>query len=123
MKAAQGYLDGSRAASTRTKCERDWQAFPTWSQPCDCRHLLADPSLVAVHLSALADSGLAPMAIGKKFAAIGYTHGYADPQRPDVLALGQPPDDPLDDRRPRPSLGERLSSFPQVRTRIFKHSD
>lgn len=89
VEAAQGFLDASRAASTRIKYERDWDAFGLWCRERGHQYLPADPAVVAVYLSALAASGLAPMTIGRKLAAIGYMHGRAGETAPHKVRGGQ----------------------------------
>jgi len=73
---ARGYIDASRAASTRKAYAADWNRFALW-----CREraaaLPAAPALVAVYLSALAARGQAPPSIARALAAIAYTHRRA----------------------------------------------
>ena len=75
--AARGYVEASRAASTRRAYDGDWRRFSTWCQARDAPPLPADPALVAVYLSALAVAGKAPPSIGRALAAIAHTHKRA----------------------------------------------
>lgn len=105
--AARGYADASPAASTQVKYLQHWTAFSAWCREHGHQALPADPALVAVHLSALADAGIAPQTLALRVAAIGYAHRQAGEAIPhkvrggtvvlDVLAgarrtWGKPPD-------------------------------
>lgn len=107
VEAARILADASRAASTRAKYLQHWTAFDTWCREAGHRPLSADPAVVAVHLSALAVSGIAPQTLALRMAAIGHTHRQAGEAIPhkvrggtvvlDVLAgarrkWGRPPD-------------------------------
>lgn len=89
LNAATGYAAASRALSTRRAYATDWQAFTAW---CDARSkpaLPADPHVVAVFLASEAARGCAPMTIGRRLAAIGYTHrqhGMQPPQQRESAA-------------------------------------
>ncbi len=72
--AARRYASASRAASTRDKYERVWDAFQAW---CDAEGLVALPAhlgTVAVYLARRAEGGLSPAALGLALAAIGWVH-------------------------------------------------
>ena len=58
--AARGYADASRAASTQAKYLQHWTAFGAWCREYGHQTLPADPAVVAVHLSSLAEAKLAP---------------------------------------------------------------
>ncbi len=107
VKAARTYADASRAAFTQAKYLQHWTAFDLWCREVGHRPLPADPAVVAVHLSGLADSGLTPQTLSLRLAAIGYAHRQAGEAIPhkvrggtvmlDVLAgarrkWGKPPD-------------------------------
>ena len=77
VKAARGYADASRAASTRAKYLQHWTAFVAWCRGNGHRPLPADPATVAVHLSGLASDGIAPQPLALRMAAIGYAHRQA----------------------------------------------
>src|SRR5438067_1092083 len=75
--AARGYVEASRAASTRRAYEGDWRRFAAWCQQRGTPALPASPALVAVYLSVLAASGKTPPTIGRALAAIAHTHKRA----------------------------------------------
>lgn len=82
--SARAYVERSRAASTRRAYETDWQRFGTWCRERDAQALPAAPALVAVHLSGLADAGMAPPSVARALAAIAYNHkraGLVPPHR------------------------------------------
>lgn len=104
---ARGYADASRAASTQAKYLQHWTAFGAWCLDHGHRALPADPAVVAVHLSSLADAGIAPQTLSLRMAAIGHAHRQAGEAIPhkvrggtvilDVLSgarrrWGKPPD-------------------------------
>ena len=62
---ARGYVEASRAASTRRAYDGDWRRFSAWCQARGAPALPASPALVAVYLSALAAAGQAPPSIGR----------------------------------------------------------
>ena len=72
VKAARGYADASRAASTRAKYLQHWTAFGAWCREHGQQALPAEPAVVAVHLSGLADAGIAPQPLARRLAALGY---------------------------------------------------
>ena len=86
--AARRYADASRATSTRRKYEADFEAFGFWCREHGHDALPASPAVVAVYLSSLADTGLAPPTIARKLAAIGWVHRRAGQQPPHRLADG-----------------------------------
>ena len=105
--AARGYADASRAASTQAKYLQHWAAFGAWCGDHGHRALPADPAVVAVHLSSLAEAKLSPQTLALRMAAIGHAHRQAGEAIPhkvrggtvilDVLAgarrkWGRPPD-------------------------------
>lgn len=105
--AARSYADASRAASTRAKYLQHWTAFGAWCLDHGHRSLPADPAVVAVHLSGLAEAKLSPQTLALRMAAIGHAHRQAGEAIPhkvhggtvvlDVLAgarrrWGRPPD-------------------------------
>ena len=74
---ARGYVEASRAASTRRAYAGDWSRFETWCAARATPALPASPALVAVYLSTLASNGLAPPSVARALAAIGHRHGQA----------------------------------------------
>jgi integrase len=74
---ARGYIDASRAASTRKAYAADWLRFEFWCRERGAAALPAAPALVAVYLSALAARGQAPPSIARALAAIAYAHRRA----------------------------------------------
>ena len=74
---ARGYIDASRAASTRKAYAADWNRFCHWCRERAAATLPAKPALVAVYLAALAASGQAPPSIARALAAIAYAHRRA----------------------------------------------
>ena len=82
--AARAYVEASRAQSTRRAYAGDWQRFAIWCLARATPALPATPAVVAVYLSALAASGLAPPSIARALAAIAHHHkqaGLVPPQR------------------------------------------
>ena len=82
--AARGYVEASRAASTRRAYDGDWRRFSTWCEARGAPALPARPELVAVYLSALAAAGKAPPSVGRAQAAIAHIHaraGHVPPHR------------------------------------------
>ena len=77
VEVARAYVDAARAASTRAKYLQHWAAFGFWCCEAGHRPLPAAPAVVAVHLSGLAASGIAPQTIALRMAAIGYAHRQA----------------------------------------------
>ncbi len=75
--SARGYIDASRAASTRKAYSADWLRFSLWCRGRDAPVLPAAPALVAVYLSALAARGQAPPSIARALAAIAHHHRRA----------------------------------------------
>ena len=77
VEAARGYRDASRAASTRIAYEADWRRFETWCREREAVSMPAPPPLVAVYLSALAESGSKPPTVARASAAIAHVHRRA----------------------------------------------
>ena len=77
IEAARAYVDASRSPSTRAKYLQHWTAFDAWCREHGHRALPADPAVVAVHLSGLAASGMAPQTLALRMAALGYVHRQA----------------------------------------------
>ena len=74
---ARGYVEASRAASTRKAYAGDWSRFETWCRARAAPALPASPALVAVYLSTLASNGLAPPSVARALAAIAHHHRQA----------------------------------------------
>jgi integrase len=82
--AARGYVEASRAAATRRAYDGDWRRFSAWCRDRGAPALPASAALVAVYLSALAQTGKTPPTIGRALAAIAHTHkraGHTPPHR------------------------------------------
>ncbi len=82
--AARRYASASRAASTRDKYNRAWDAFDAWCGAQGLAALPAHPGSVAVYLARRAEGGLSPAALGVALAAIGWVHrqaGHLPPHR------------------------------------------
>ncbi len=80
---ARRYADASRAASTQRAYASDWRRFSVWCFARQLESLPADPRVVAVFLSAEAETGSAPLTVGRRLAAIGWMHrraGFHPPQ-------------------------------------------
>lgn len=60
VRAARGFADASRAASTRAKYDATWSHFAAWCRAQGQVSLPAHPALVAGYLAAEADRGLSP---------------------------------------------------------------
>ena len=86
--AARGYADASRAASTQAKYLQHWTAFGAWCLDHGHRALPADPAVVAVHLSGLAEAKLAPQTLALRMAAIGHAHRQAGEAIPHKMRGG-----------------------------------
>ncbi len=80
--AARRYASASRAASTRDKYERAWDAFQIWCAVEELPALPAHPGTVAIYLARRAEGGLSPAALGLALAAIGWVHRQAGHQPP-----------------------------------------
>jgi integrase len=87
--AARGYVEASRAASTRRAYDGDWARFSRWCHDRGAPALPAPPALVGVYLSALAASGKAPPTVGRALAAIAHAHKRAGHTAPHRAAGGQ----------------------------------
>src|SRR4051794_10629698 len=87
--AARGYVEASRAASTRRAYDGDWSRFSRWCHDRGAPAQPAPPALVAVYLSALAASGKAPPTVGRALAAIAHGHKRAGHTAPHRAAGGQ----------------------------------
>jgi len=74
VQQARGYVDASRAAATRRAYASDWSRFEAWCHTRATPALPAAPALVAVYLSSLAASGLAPPSVARALAAIAHHH-------------------------------------------------
>ena len=74
---ARGYIDASRAVSTRKAYAADWNRFELWCLERNAAALPAEPALVAVYLSALAARAQAPPSIARALAAIAHAHRRA----------------------------------------------
>jgi hypothetical protein len=82
--AARGYVEPSRAASTRRAYYGDWSRFSRWCHERGAPALPAPPALVAVYLSALAAAGKTPPTVGRTLAGIAHAHkraGHTAPHR------------------------------------------
>lgn len=77
IEAARGFVDASRAASTRKAYRADWDRFCQWCRARQAHFLPASPALLAVYLSFLAASGLAPPSVARALAAIAHAHKRA----------------------------------------------
>ena len=74
---ARGYVEASRAPSTRRAYAGDWSRFESWCRARATPTLPASPALVAVYLSSLASNGLAPPSVARALAAIAHHHRQA----------------------------------------------
>ncbi len=72
--AARRYASASRAASTRDKYERVWDAFQVWCDTEGLPALPAHPGTVTIYLARRAEGRLSPVALGLALAAIGSVH-------------------------------------------------
>ncbi|MGI4946918.1 MAG: hypothetical protein ACRYHQ_41240, partial [Janthinobacterium lividum] len=80
--SARRYADASRAASTRDKYNRAWDAFDTWCGDQGLAALPAHPGTIAVYLAQRAEAGLSPSALTVALAAIGWVHRQSGRQPP-----------------------------------------
>jgi integrase len=83
--AARGYVEPSRAASTRRAYYGDWSRFSRGCHERGAPALPAPPALVAVYLSALAAAGKTPPTVGRARAGLAHAHkraGHTAPHRP-----------------------------------------
>jgi len=74
---ARGYVDASRAVSTRRLYDAEWRRFARWCSERDARSLPAQPALVALYLSSLASRGLTPPSVAVALPAIAHAHKRA----------------------------------------------
>src|SRR3954451_10116683 len=84
ISAARGYVEASRAASTRRAYDGDWSRFSLWCEERGAPALPAAAALVAVYLSGLAATGKTPPTVGRALAAIAHFHkraGHTAPHR------------------------------------------
>ena len=84
VEAARAYAAASRAASTRLKYERAWDAFAAWCAAQGHDPLPAHPAVVAGYLAAEAARGMSPAWVQVQLAAFGWVHrraGHQPPQR------------------------------------------
>ncbi|MFK4048177.1 hypothetical protein ACI2KH_24990, partial [Roseomonas mucosa] len=72
VEAARGYAAASRAASTRLKYERAWDAFAAWCAAQGHDPLPAHPAVVAGWLAAEAARGMSPAWVQVQLA--GHCH-------------------------------------------------
>jgi integrase len=91
ISAARGYVEASRAASTRRAYDGDWRRFSQWclERGAPAPALPVPAALVAVYLSALAASGKTPPTVGRALAAIAHAHKRAGLTAPHRAAGGQ----------------------------------
>src|SRR5436305_14352514 len=75
--AARGYVEASRAASTRRAYDGDWSRFSRWCHDRRAASLPAPPALVAVYLSALAAPGKTPPTVRRALARRAHAHHRA----------------------------------------------
>ena len=70
---------GRAAQSPRTRHEyaRDWAQFATWCEEKNLAQLPADPTTIALYVSALADAGRSVATIRRAIAGISHAHAVA----------------------------------------------
>ncbi|HEX2948446.1 MAG TPA: site-specific integrase [Armatimonadota bacterium] len=81
---AQDYAESSKAESTRRAYQADWHDFTAWAAWRKLPSLPADPSTVALYLTALAEAGKRASTLQRRRAAIAFAHelaGYEPPTR------------------------------------------
>lgn len=86
---ARAYAVDSRSASTRRAYVTDFRAFETWCAAHGVSAIPAEPTLVAVYASALADAGKKVSSIERALSAIAHaqrTRGIDWPRSHPVLA-------------------------------------
>lgn len=88
VEAARGFAAASRAASTRRKYERAWDAFAAWCRAHGHQSLPAHPAVVAGYLAAEAARGLSPAWVQVQLAAVGWVHRRAGRQPPQKTEQG-----------------------------------
>lgn len=77
IEAARRYAEAARAPATRRAYAADWRRFTAWCEARGAATLPADPRVVALFLAAEAAAGAAPPTVGRRLAAIGWTHRRA----------------------------------------------
>jgi integrase len=80
--SARRYAGAAKAPSTVLAYKADFAAFTAW---CDARGLCAmpaGPEAVILHVTAIADAGLAVSSIGRRLAGIAYAHKLAKAPNP-----------------------------------------
>lgn len=91
VEATRAYVAAAHAPATRRAYASDWRIFLAWCDARGMEALPAAPEAVAIFLSAEAQAGVRPSTIGRRLAAIGYSHAQAgfDPpqQRAGAVAI------------------------------------
>lgn len=83
VEAARDYAYASKAENTKRAYKSDWMDFSAWCQAHARAHLPADPTTVALYISALAEVAKVST-INRRLAAISVAHqgaGYESPTR------------------------------------------
>lgn len=88
VEAARGFAAASRAASTRRKYERAWDAFAAWCRTHGHDFLPTHPAVVAGYLAAEAARGMSPAWVQLQLSAIGWVHRRAGRQPPQKTEAG-----------------------------------
>jgi site-specific recombinase XerD len=74
---AARFARAKKAGSTRKAYRSDFGLFRTWAAARDVSALPAAPAAVAAFLAAEAERGIRPATIGRRLAALRYTHRMA----------------------------------------------
>ena len=80
--AARSYRQNEKAAGTRRAYGSDFRIFASWCAARGTLALPAEPATVATFIAAEADAGIKPSTIGRRLAAIRYTHRLASQPTP-----------------------------------------
>lgn len=73
-RAAGQYLEAARANATRRAYEADWRDYESWCKQHDLRTLPAEPTTIALYLSALATQGRKSATIVRRLTSINIAH-------------------------------------------------
>ena len=76
-RAAQNFAKAARSPATRRAYNSDWKDFAAWCAANALESLPADPSTVALYLSAQASKGRKPATITRKLTSISTAHRRA----------------------------------------------
>ncbi|OPZ80876.1 MAG: Tyrosine recombinase XerD [bacterium ADurb.Bin429] len=93
LEKANGYCRAGKADATRQAYQKDWHDFARWCLTVGLCALPADPTSIALYLTAQAETGHCVTTLTRRLTAIGHAHrlaGHASPTHdapvPEVMA-------------------------------------